>query len=100
MRRCGRVRQFRFFPSVEVIQDCRRIRRTRNGGRRVAHHAHAVVADVPIADVVAPDDEDARFVRRSTTRNTVASPMRLSIRRQVIPIIRAFEDLPSREGLD
>jgi hypothetical protein len=33
-----------------------------NVGRLVAHHAFAVMADVPIADVVAPDDEDVRFV--------------------------------------
>ena len=32
-------------------------------GGLVAHHALAVMADVPIADVVAPDDEDVRFVR-------------------------------------
>jgi hypothetical protein len=29
-------------------------------GRHVAHHAAVVVADVPDADVVAPDDEDVR----------------------------------------
>ena len=31
-------------------------------GGLVAHHAFAVMADVPIADVVAPDDEDVRFI--------------------------------------
>ena len=31
-------------------------------GRLIAHHAFAVMADVPIADVVSPDDEDVRFV--------------------------------------
>src|SRR5580700_1472369 len=31
-------------------------------GGLVAHHPLAVAADVPIADVVAPDDEDVRFV--------------------------------------
>ena len=31
-------------------------------GRLVAHHAFAVVADVPVADVVAPNDEDVRLV--------------------------------------
>jgi hypothetical protein len=34
-------------------------------GRLVAHHALAVMADVPIADVVAPNDEDIWFVRLS-----------------------------------
>src|SRR5580704_13698636 len=36
----------------------------RNVGTRrlVAHHALAVVADVPIADVIAPNDEDIWFV--------------------------------------
>src|SRR5262249_25971658 len=29
-------------------------------GRHVAHHAAVVVADIPSADVVAPDDEDIR----------------------------------------
>src|ERR1700677_1487895 len=32
-------------------------------GGLVAHHALAVVADVPVADVVTPNDEDVRFVR-------------------------------------
>ncbi len=29
-------------------------------GRLVAHHAAAVVADVPRANIIAPDDEDVR----------------------------------------
>ncbi len=32
-------------------------------GRLVAHHAHAVAADVPHADVVAPENQDVRFLR-------------------------------------
>ena len=32
-------------------------------GRAIAHHAAAVVADVPDTDVVAPEDEDVRFLR-------------------------------------
>jgi hypothetical protein len=31
-------------------------------GGRIAHHAHAVAADVPVPDIVSPDDEDIRFV--------------------------------------
>jgi hypothetical protein len=31
-------------------------------GRLIAHHPAVVVADVPGADVVAPDDEDVRFL--------------------------------------
>src|SRR5580693_4581738 len=31
-------------------------------GRLVAHHALAVIADVPIADVIPPNDEDIWFV--------------------------------------
>jgi hypothetical protein len=30
-------------------------------GGLIAHHATAVMADVPIADIVAPNDEDIRF---------------------------------------
>ena len=32
-------------------------------GRLVAHHAHVVGADVELADVVTPDDEDVRLLR-------------------------------------
>src|SRR5262249_29355276 len=31
-------------------------------GRAVAHHAAVVGADVPVADVVAPEDEDVRLL--------------------------------------
>ena len=37
-------------------------------GRLVAHHAAAVVADVPGADVVAPDHEDVGLLRRGLRR--------------------------------
>ena len=33
-------------------------------GRLVAHHALVVGADVPVADVVAPDDQDVGFLVR------------------------------------
>jgi hypothetical protein len=33
-------------------------------GRLVAHHAHVVGADVELADVVAPDDQDVRLLGR------------------------------------
>ena len=38
------------------------LRDTVNVGRLVAHHALVVGADVPVADVIAPDDEDIGFL--------------------------------------
>ena len=46
--------------------------REANAGRRksidvrrsVSHHAAVAGTDVPVSDIVAPDDEDAGFVRR------------------------------------
>ena len=37
-------------------------------GRLVAHHAQVVGADVELADVIAPDDEDVGFLRRGRRR--------------------------------
>ena len=45
-------------------------------GRLVAHHAAVVGADVPVADVVAPDDEDVGFLlrcQRGAAMNATAS---------------------------
>ena len=40
-------------------------------GRLVAHHALVVGADVPVADVVAPDDQDVRLARGRLLRRCV-----------------------------
>jgi hypothetical protein len=41
-----------------------------NVRRFVAHHALIVCAEVPIADIVAPDDEDVGFLWVCGTGNT------------------------------
>src|SRR5271167_5207060 len=49
--------------AIPVGEGCSFLRDAIDVGRLIAHHASTVMADVPIADVVAPDDEDVRFVR-------------------------------------
>jgi len=41
-------------------------------GPFVAHHALVVGADVPVADVVSPDDEDVGFIFSSVRRSEYA----------------------------
>ena len=45
-------------------------------GRAIAHHAVAVAAQVPDADVVAPDDEDVRLVGLGHVRAPLAGGLR------------------------
>ena len=45
-------------------------------GCLVAHHAAVVVADVPSADVIAPDDEDVGFLVRRLRRGGRAEERR------------------------
>jgi hypothetical protein len=35
----------------------------------MAHHAIAVAADIPVADIIAPEDEDIRLLGRSLGRH-------------------------------
>src|SRR5262249_6481051 len=47
--------------SVAVGEDCPLLGDAVDVGRTVTHHAAVVGAKVPVADVVAPDDEDVRL---------------------------------------
>src|SRR5580658_1840756 len=49
--------------AIPIGEGCPFLRDAIDVGGRVTHHALAVMAYIPIADVVAPDDEDVRFVR-------------------------------------
>ena len=49
--------------AVVVGEEATFLRQPVDVGRTVAHHALIVGADVPVADVIPPDDEDVRFVR-------------------------------------
>ena len=71
-------------------------------GRAVAHLAAAVVADVPPADVVAPENEDVRFLRLQAFPSPRAQQNQLNGTRRIVPqrpaVSRFDERAPQPNG--
>src|SRR5215831_8081880 len=58
-------------------------------GSLVAHHTAAVAAEVPVADVIAPNDQDVRFsVRHGLSPHELYTKCRSTARNAKMPIRR------------
>ena len=93
VRRNGKVVQETVAQLGELDAEGRALIRNRvDVGRFIGHHPLVVGADVPVADVVSPDDEDVGFVAAGATPARAGTRLGLShlerIRRCLLARVR------------